>query len=201
MSLLSDAKALGGVGSILVLFTPVPSVGWLLGIAGLVMILAAISKISQVVGDKSIYGNMQNAVILAIGAIAVGAVTIVGTIYHVLGMGSFANSRFVLGAVHPADFFGLAALVIAGVLAVWALLVTSSIFVRKSFKSIGSRLGVGTFETAGLLYIIGAATAIVFVGFILIFIAEILLVVSFFSIPEQSIAPQGSQVPTIPSTG
>ena len=200
MSLLSDAKALGGVGSILILFTPVPSVGWLVGIAGLVMILVAVSKISQIVGDRTIYGNMQNAVVLAIGAVAVGAVTIVSTIYHVLGMGSFVNSRFVMGTIHPADFFGIAAVVIAGVLAVWALLVTSSVFVRRSFKSIGSRLHVGTFDTAGLLYLIGAATAIIFVGFIIIFIAEILLAVSFFSIPEQPMAVQGGQAPPLPAT-
>src|SRR5438552_1348105 len=69
MSSISDARVLGGIGSILVLLSAVPNVGWLLGIAGFVMILLAIRNISQTVGDKKIYNNMLTAVILGIGAI------------------------------------------------------------------------------------------------------------------------------------
>lgn len=202
MAMLSDAKVLGGVGSILVLFTIVPSFGWLLGIAGLVMILIAVSRVSQIAGDKTIYDNMLTAVVLAIGAVAVGAVTVVGAIYHVLDMGTFTGSRFVFGApIHPGDVFGLAAVVIGGLLAVWALLVSSAVFVRRSFRSIGAKLNIGNFETAGLLYLIGAATAVVGVGFILIFISVIMLAVSFFSIPEQPAVPPGNQVQTMATTG
>jgi len=41
------------------------------------------------------------------------------------------------------------------------------------------------FRTTGLLFLIGAATLIVLVGFVILFIAAILQVVAFFSIPEQ----------------
>lgn len=198
MTSISDAKVLGGIGSLLVLLTPVPNIGWLLGIAGLVMTLIAVDRVSKVVGDRKIYDSMFTAVILAIGAVGVGAVTVVGAIYHVLSMGSFVGSRFVFASpVHPADFFGVASIVVAGIIAVYALLVSSAVFVRRSFSSIGKRLNIGSFETAGLLYLIGAATAIVLVGFVLIFIAEIMLAVSFFSIPEQGAVPPNTQAQTV----
>jgi len=41
------------------------------------------------------------------------------------------------------------------------------------------------FRTTGLLFLIGAATLIVLVGFVILFIAAILQIVAFFSIPEQ----------------
>ena len=121
MASLSDAKVLGGIGSILVLFTAVPNVGWILGIAGFVMILVAVNNISQVVKDKKIYNNMRTAIILTIGAIAVGTVTVVGAVYHVLGMGSFVGSKFVLASnVTVGDWVGLAIAIIGGLLAVEA---------------------------------------------------------------------------------
>jgi uncharacterized membrane protein len=201
MASLSDAKVLGGIGSILVLFTVVPSVGWLLGIAGFIMILVAVKNISQAINDKKIYKDMLTAVVLAIGAIAVGTVTVVGAVYHVLGMGSFVGSKFVLASnVTVGDWIGLAVAIIAGLLAVEAFLVASAVFVRRSYNSMASKLNVSMFKTAGLLYLIGGATAVVGIGFLLIFVAEILLAVSFFSISEQPTVPEASQVQTITAT-
>jgi len=197
MTSLSEAKVLGGIGSILVLLTAVPSVGPLFGIAGFIMILLAINNISQVVNEKPIYSNMLTAVVLAIGAIAVGAVTIVGAIYHVLSMGSFVGSHFVLPPhIALGNWFGLAAAAFVGILAVWALLVASAVFVRRTYHSMATKLNVHMFETAGLLYLIGAATCIILIGFPIILIAQILLTVAFFSIPEQP-KVQANQVQTV----
>lgn len=183
MGLLSDAKTLGGIGSILVLLTVAPSVGWILGIVGFVMILVAISRISQAVNDKKIYDNMLASVILAIGAIAVGALTVIGSVYKVLGMGSFVGPDFVLSSnITTGDWIGLIATAAGGIIAVWLILLVSAVFIRRSFNSIASKLNIKMFETVGLIYLIGAATAIIGVGFILLFVAEILLVVSFFEI-------------------
>lgn len=201
MTSLSEAKTLGGIGSILVLFTAVPNIGWLLGISGFVLILLAIKNISQVVNDKKIYSSMLTAVTLAIGAIAVGTVTVIGAVYHVLGMGSFVGSKFILASSIPVgDWIGLAAAVVVGVLAVEAFLVASAVFLRRSYNSIASKLNVKMFEKAGLLYLIGAATVIIGVGFILILVAEILLAISFFSIPEQQRALDASQTQTVAPT-
>jgi uncharacterized membrane protein len=45
------------------------------------------------------------------------------------------------------------------------------------------------FSTAGLLYLIGAATAIIGVGFLVLLVAQILTAVAFLSIPERAREP------------
>ena len=165
------------------------------------MILLAIKNISQVVGEKSIYSNTLVAVVLAIGGVVVGAVTIVGSIYHFLSLGSFVGSHFVLPShIAPSNFFGLAVAAVAGVLVIWALLVSSAIFLRRSYNSIATKLNVHMFETAGLLYLIGAATAIIVIGFPILLIAQILLAVAFFSIAEQPQVIPASHQQTMTST-
>ena len=201
MTSISDAKVLGGIGAILVLLAGIPSIGWVLGIAGFVMILLAVKNISQLVGDGSIYSSMTKAVILGIGAIGVATVTVLGAVFRVLGMGSFVGWKFIAPSNLPVgDWIGLAIAVAGGLIAVWALLVASAVFVRKSYRSIASSTGVKTFETAGLLYLIGAATAIVGVGLIIILVAEILLAVAFFSIQEQRV-PGKSEAQTVVTSG
>jgi uncharacterized membrane protein len=194
-SSLSDAKVLGGIGSILVLLTAVPNVGWLLGIVGFVLVLVAVKKISQTVNDKEIYGRMLTAVVLAIAAIAVGAVTIFGVVFRPLALGVTLST--LPSAIAAGNFLGLAALAIGGLVAVEVLLVLSAVFVRRSYDSVSDKLGVGMFRTAGLLYLIGAATAIVGVGFLLIFVAEILQAVAFFSIPDQPRVPLAGQAQSV----
>jgi uncharacterized membrane protein len=108
------------------------------------------------------------------------------------------GSHFVLAPhVTPGNWFGLAATVFGGVLAVWALLVASAVFVWRSCNVIATVLDVGMFRTAGLLFLIGAAAAIIVVGFPVILIAEILLAVAFFSISEQSRVTPVGQVQTV----
>jgi uncharacterized membrane protein len=193
---LSDVKVLGGIGALLVLLAAVPNVGWLLGIAGLVLVLLAIRKISQAVSDRSIYTNMRNAVILGIGAIGVAAVTVAGAIYKVLGMGSLSGTGFAFSPNIPVQqFFGLALIVVAGLVSIWVILVCSALFVRRSYNSIASKLNVNMFKTAGLLYLIGAATAVIGVGLLLIFVSQILLAIAFFSIQDQPGTTEWQTVP------
>ena len=60
---------------------------------------------------------------------------------------------------------------------------------------VSEKTGVGLFGTTGLLILIGAVLTIIGIGFILLWIALILLTVSFFSIKTQAAQP-----PTTPST-
>ena len=198
MASLSDAKTLGGVGSILVLLTPLPYAGWVLGIAGFVMTLVAIKYISDIVKDEKIFNNMLISILLAIGGIVVGTFVVLGAFFRVLGMGSFVGSTFVPAtSITTGDWIGFAESIIAGLVVVWALLIASSVFLRQSYNRVGAKLNVGTFGTAGLLYLIGAATSIIAVGFLLILVAQIMLAISFFSIKESAPLPApGQPIPT-----
>ena len=49
------------------------------------------------------------------------------------------------------------------------------------------------FWTAAMLFVIGAILSIILVGLLLLFVAEILLVVAFFSISDTQPQPAGGQ--------
>lgn len=182
---LSDARTMGCLGSVLVLLTPVPTVGWILAIAGLILVLVAIERISVAVEDTSIYRNMIYSVLLAIGSLCVAAVTVVAAVLKILGMGSFVDSTFMLSPnLKPGDWVAFALAVLPGLIAVWVLIVASSVFLRKSFASISERLGIHLFDIGALIFLIGAITLVVGIGFFLILVAEIIFAVAFFSISE-----------------
>ena len=189
MATLGQAKTLGGVGSILVLLSFVPYAGFVLSIVGFILILIAVKYISEVVGDPKVFNNMIIAVVLAIVGLAVGGVVVFGAFYSLIGLGNIGTLS--PGTTPPSGFSSLLAAVIIGLVVIWIFYLIASIFLKRSYDTIATRLNVGSFHTAGLLYLIGAALTVIFVGIVIVFIAEILQIVAFFSIPEQT--PMGPQ--------
>jgi uncharacterized membrane protein len=182
----SQAKALGAVGSILVLLAGVPSVGVLAGIVGFILILVAINEISDILNDRAIFNNALLAIGLAVVGIVAGALVVFGGFLNFVALHhlTFANlgSSFNPSSVPVGDWFGLIGSVLTGLALVWVMLIGSSFFIRRSYESIASRLDDSMFRWAGLLFLVGAATTIVLVGFAVLFVAQVLLVVAFFSL-------------------
>ena len=177
MSKLGDAKTLGGVGSILFL---IPA----LNIIGYILVLIATKYISDELGDRSVFDNMLYAVIAGIIGAAAGAFIII------------------TGAVFSAATFAASAIagVIVGLAIAWIALIFSAIFIRRAFETMANRLNVGTFRTAGTLYLIGAILVIVLgLGFIILFVAAIVQIIAFFGIPEMAAGmpaqPMGGMAP------
>jgi uncharacterized membrane protein len=191
MTLLSQAKTLGGVGSILLLLTITPSVGFVLGIVGLVLILVALKYVSDAVSDKSIFNNAIIAVVLAIVGIVVATAVVISYLFSYIGLRILSSLPVTFSSVGlpPGGLLPLLSTIIIALAAVWIFYLVSAIFLRHSFSSVSTKLNVDMFQTAALIYLIGAALTIILVGFILVFVAEILFVVAFFSIPE-TITPQ-----------
>ena len=187
MPALSSAKAIGGIGAILVLLTFVPSAGAIFGIAGFIMILVAVKEVADVLENRKVFSDMMTAVILAIIGVAVASLVVSATVFSAFQNGYFSSgypytpSTTITTAQWVA--FGLA--IGLGLLIAWLFFLFSSLYLRRSYNAIGAELDVHMFGTAGLLYFIGAATAIIGVGFVLLFVAQILTAVAFFSIPEK----------------
>lgn len=186
MATLSQAKTLGGVGAILI-FIPFVS------LVGYILIIIAIKDISDDLQDKTIFRNVVIAAVTGIvGALAGAAVFFFGAVTGILTGGVAAFSG-----------------VVTGLLVVWVFLIVSAVFLRRAYNSMSKELGVGMFSTAATLYLIGAALTIVLVGFILLFIAEILQAVAYFSIPNQpptqgagaSAGPTAAPPPSMPPMG
>ena len=64
--------------------------------------------------------------------------------------------------------------------------VVAALFYRKSLNSLAQKTGVGLFGTTGLILLIGAVLTIIVIGFLLLWVAMILLTVAFFSIKTES---------------
>ncbi len=181
---LSSAKTLGGVGSILIILSAIPSVGWVLALAGFIMVLFAVKNVSDSLADQSIFNNMLYSVLAAIAGVLVGGLFIAASVVHYFGF-NFSS----IGSMPPAtfaggDFVSMVLSVILGLVVMWIALVVSAVFLRRSYWTMGTKLNVKMFDTTALLYLIGAATSIILVGFVVLLVAEILQIVSFFSLPE-----------------
>ncbi len=171
MSRLGEAKTLGGVGAILLLIPGVSIIGYIL-------ILIATKYVSDDLGDRSIFDNMLYAVIAGIVGVAAAAFIIfTGAIF---GAFSFAASAI-------AGFIG-------GLAIAWVGLIVSSIFLRRAYDTMATKLDVGSFRTAGMLYFIGAITTIVLVGFVILFAASIFQIIAFFAIREATPVAQPQPV-------
>ncbi len=191
-ALLSQAKIFGGIGSVLLLLIVAPVIGFLLGVVGLILILVAIGRIADAVRDPSISRNAVLAVVSAIVGVLIGGLVIFGAVFRFIGLGTFAGPDWIAFST-PTDVWGFLATMLIGLLAIWAFYVVSAVFLKRSADAIAARLNLPMFHTAALLYLIGAALAVIVVGFALIFVAQILFVVAFLSIPED--APRTAGVP------
>lgn len=172
MGRLSDAKIIGGIGSILEIIP-------FLSVVGYILVLISIKFVSDEVHDSGIFTDMLIAVVAGIVGVAAG-----GFILVVAGLFTAFTGGF--GA-----FFGVLGILVV----VWLALIISSIFVRRAYDKTASRLNIGTFRTAGTLYFIGALLTIILVGFIILFVAYIVQIVAFFSIQENQLLAPGTSAP------
>ena len=142
--------------------------------------------------DKSIFTNYLLSFILQIVAV----VALVGIMAFSLGatigfdfMALYNTLQTEAGISDPTAVFGSLETLLGGccisIVVFWILMIISTLFLKKSFKSIGDHTKVGLFGTTGLLYLIGAALIIIGIGAIIILIAEIMQIVAFFSLPDK----------------
>jgi len=195
MSSISQAKTLGEVGSLLVVLALIPGIGWLIGLIGFILVLIAIKYISDSLADGSIFNNMIISVITAIAGFIVGGLFIFATVFSFIGLNwSVPNLVPIVppSNIPPGDIIRLILAILTGLAVVWACFIVSAIFLRKSYRAISMKLNVGMFSTAATLYLVGAVTTIVVIGFVILIVAEILQIVAFFSMSELPPPPSPS---------
>ncbi len=176
---------MGGIGAILILLNVIPSVGWIISIAGFILVLVAVHRISQYLNERKIFNDMVISVVTAIAAVALIGVMVVAALLSVLGVGQIGPAFNMPSSVSTGQWIAFGLFVLPGLLGSWILLIISAIFLRRSLEVMGRRLSVSLFDTAGLLYLIGAILAVIIVGFLLVLVAEIILAIAFFSINEE----------------
>lgn len=182
MSKLSEAKILGGIGALLILIGGVVS---FFALIGLILLFIAVKYVANESKDNSIFDNFLMHFIFNIIAIfgfaiiafiSLGGFSFISIVQKttITDFESFWNffKPYMLG-IFIALLFG------------WVMLSIGAFYLRKCYNNIALKTKVDLFRTTGIMYFIGAVTLIILVGFLILIIAKILEIVSFFSLPEK----------------
>ena len=193
MSKIGQAKILGGIGALLSLLTVVPSIGFIIGLVGLILVFIAVKYIAEETKDHTIFQNyLMNFIfdIIAIGAV----IGIMIMAFGISGGMSWVNAMQGKDFTDFSSFWETFGSMVIGcalaLLVAWIMLLIGALYLRKSYNSIADHTKVDLFKTTGLVNLIGAATLIIVIGVFIILIARILEIVSYFSLPEN--------LPTVP---
>ncbi len=192
------SKTLAIEGSVLLLLGPIPTVGWILAIIGVILLLKATKELSYYYQDENISRNTWTGLkyyIVAIIALAVGAG---------IGIASFATAGIFAG--QP---FTLATGIVGGFVAIFAGLAVAFAFyllaamnLKKVYETLAQKTGEASFTTASTLLFIGAILTIIGIGVILILISWIFVIIGFSSMKPKEYQPytNGNGYPQQPPT-
>jgi len=85
---------------------------------------------------------------------------------------------------------------IVAVLAIlWVFTIVSAFLNRQSLKALSTKANVGLFSTGALILLIGAVLTIILLGFVIMWIAVLLIVVAFFQLKPQPEQPVATMAP------
>jgi uncharacterized membrane protein len=209
---LESNKNLGGVGAILIVVGGIATFGYafagILSLIGIILVFIAAKGLADHYSEAGIFNNALYALIMGIiGGIASVGIAVFSFLQTLADLGIDTGDWANLGPqlqqrVMEGDMDFIWKLLGAFVLA-WVVLsicvIIAVIFSRKSLNLASQKTGVGIFGTAGILMLIGGILAIVFIGYLLIWIAWILIAVGFFSIKTTAAAPPQPPPPPSPS--
>lgn len=204
---LETCKNLGGIGAILIVLGTIASLRPILGIlsiVGIVFVLIALKGLSDIYGDARIFNNTLYAIILlVIGLVSFVVTATLSALKALADLGIELSSMADVEALRAAieshlsagdwsTIWSFLAAILISLVVLFVFAVGSAFFFKRSMDTLAARSSVGMFGTAGLLTLIGALLTIIIVGFIIVWIAWILVAVAFFSIKAQTSTPAQS---------
>jgi uncharacterized membrane protein len=213
---LESSRTIGGIGAILMLIGIFPYLSYfgIVELIGAILVLVGLYGLSGYFRESGIF---KNALIgIAAGVVGVVIAAVVGftvvlanitPLLHQIYPGWDGNwsslqgmtpdpDAFTSGNFDPSTLLPLVTGLIAVLAILWIFAIIAAYFVRRSLKQLSARSNVGLFGTAGTLLLIGAFLTIIFIGFILMWIAAILLAIAFFQLKHPE--PDLSQPPPPP---
>jgi uncharacterized membrane protein len=218
---LESSKTLGGVGAILILVgTLVTSYSYgVITLAGVILVLIALNGLADHYKERSIFSNAIYSLIAGIvGVVAAGA-TVLYIIFDTTILtgfleklypnwnGSWSTLSSAISGRTPqtanitrGDIVSIVGAIFLVLVILWVLAIVAAFFARRSLKTLSTKTNVGLFSTGGLLLLIGAFLIIIFgLGFILMWVAALLIAIAFFQIKLEAEQPPTTVVPP-PST-
>jgi len=211
---LESSRTLGGVGAILLLIGIIPFAAPYTGVValiGFILVLIALHGLGDYYKENRIFTNALYGFIAAIVGAVAAALTAIYIIFYTSTVTDFLHKIFpswdgswsslvrqtpTTTNIKPSDIAPVVGAVFLVLAILWIFLIISAFFNRRSLKMLSTKTSVGLFSTAGLLLIIGAFLAIVIIGFVLMWVAVLLMAIAFFQIrpqPEPPVTPATPQ--------
>ena len=203
------SKNLGGVGAILLfvgfIMPFLQFFGSVLSLIGVILVLVALKGLADYYNEAGIFNNFLFGTIAGIAGIVVAGLAFITVVFTMLADllydffptwdGEWATLPGLTPDVTAIDPMAIMPFLTAILLVLVILFFTAlivAIFMRKSMNSLSAKSGVGLFGTTGLLLLIGAVLTIIAIGFILIWIAMLIMAIAFFSMKPQQAQPEAS---------
>lgn len=200
---LESNKTLGGVGALLMLISPFSGFvtgvfSGVLGLVGIILVLIAMKGLSDHYNEGGIFNNALYGVISTIvGAVVFVAAIVITALSFFSDLGVDLTTDWsdpaVLSSINWTEAMIIDNLMahigalLGSLVLLFIFIVISAIFYRKSLTSLAEKTGVGLFGTTGLILLIGAVLTIIGIGFLLLWVALLLLTVAFFSIKPEPV--------------
>jgi uncharacterized membrane protein len=145
-------------------------VGSALALAGYILFLIAMHRLSQYYKEPSIFSNLLRALIIQIVTAVIFGVIVVVMVLLVVGSVPIRSGTVSVQPLIITSFLG----VIVASLVWFAISIYCAVLYKRSFDRLTEKSGVDSFKTTGLLYLIGAVLNIAGgIGAIILWIAWI----------------------------
>jgi uncharacterized membrane protein len=198
---LESSRTLGGIGSILMVIGPLAGAyTGIIGLAGLILVLVAFNGLADYYKERRIFSSAIFGIFAAIIGAVIAVVVVVTAAFSMLSVLGIHISNWTdwaaLQNFNWQNFTNWSALapyvaaIVGALVVLFILFVVAAIFLRRSLNTLSEKSGTHMFATTGLLILIGAVLTVIVIGFILLWVALILLAVAFFEIKTQSTQPQ-----------
>jgi len=217
--ILESSKNLGGIGAILMFIglIPVPRAQPYLGIialVGLILVLVALHGFADYYKESGIFNNSIYGTVAGIVGIVIAGVVIVYLVFYTSIVTNFLHQIYpgwngkwsTLSGLRPtfshittSDVLPILGSMFLVLVILWIFAIILAFFARRSLKTLSARASVGLFSTGAQLLLIGAFLTIILIGFLLMWIAILVVAIAFFQIRSQPEQPVATMVPPPPT--
>jgi uncharacterized membrane protein len=185
---MNTSRLLGIIGALFMVIGFLPTIGGILMLIGLIFVIIALKGYGDFYKDSSIFNNTIYTIVFEI----IGAVVFVGVFIY--GAFEFLSSLGIeniyelsswtqidwQNAIDINNILPFIGAIVLGLVILFAFTVIASLFFKKAMNTLTEKTEIKLFHTTGTVFFIGAILTIIFIGFILIWVAFILLLISFY---------------------
>jgi len=185
---MKTSRLLGIIGALFLVIGFLPTIGGILMLIGLIFVLIALKGYGDFYKDSSIFNNTIYTIVFEI----IGVVVFVGVFIY--GAFEFLSSLGIeniyelsswtqidwQNAIDINNILPFIGAIVLGLVILFAFTVIASLYFKKAMNTLSEKTEIKLFHTTGTVFFIGAILTIIFIGFILIWVAFILLLISFY---------------------